>query len=974
MLSNIKEQFHACIPDPNVRKIICNCDSEDKYLRASSKYSDLMYNTLSFFSFVLLKLYLNWKINSGENNNHEYNNSMARIVYLLDDFYSGKKYNLSFLEDLFINIQVDTMINDSGNNSFLKKLKISSFFRFERDNLVKQLYYLKKVKYSSKYKLENPMSFEDLIDFFESIPVLKKMTLKTVDINFYQSNDDYAEVEIEYPSDDKSRVTLSLDKCLLCSEMGVFYLDGITFFDCKKLEYDSNKNQILQLEYVPFSASHTLSILYVNRDFPRANEHYANTSNASAIYCGEDCIERFIIDYDLSTFGSEANDSYFFDNYTFFNNSYIRNVALIISDALTEDIKQKILDVYNRKKYVTIFEHLKVRTLQYRWDELVIFLLLDVGIYEFIKFLLLNGMNYEILCNAFIRRYDIDEDDVFKIKNPIQNIRIVSNENKARAQARALIFLATKIFAQNTINSSERYFPVSIQDIINEMVITKNSARLDLSQKIAFAINDLIERNYFLLTFYRGLLKHAEELVQQYINAQFGASKQYSKNTTDYDKYASFDLCTTQCKKEYVEAQTFMSEMSPNDGPHYYMYAMKSIDLSFDCLTEFSDRISKRNTAENEAMYYVLGRHELFSVSRFKKHADNIKDALKKISTEEATFRHEEKSEALYAAILEYYFYLQTGESPKLEDSIYPILGTCTKSVETRDGYSYSYFSLYNKLSTDSNFSTLVKVLSDEKNDLGEIYYCVPNINRVADIKHRNKQYDEERLWINPTIIPCKAYASDMVYSFSTLNDRKDYEAVASILYSIDGNTYKGLFGTENNAKKVLPLLFEDENSVFYKNNIFIIKDDNRVKAVATFYLSEFPFWQKNLVLKAFANAKILYPEDSIEVPHGESFEKSNEYFAGVFCESIGSMNSMVCDLCVNKAYRNQGIGRSLLTNIIKLSEKHKKDIIISTYRNNKVAQHLYNSLGFMVYLSDSDKAGAKHGQEYLKMIYIVKK
>lgn len=52
--------------------------------------------------------------------------------------------------------------------------------------------------------------------------------------------------------------------------------------------------------------------------------------------------------------------------------------------------------------------------------------------------------------------------------------------------------------------------------------------------------------------------------------------------------------------------------------------------------------------------------------------------------------------------------------------------------------------------------------------------------------------------------------------------------------------------------------------------------------------------------------------------------------------------------LYVLEEYRNQGIARALLQEIVARCQKQKvKDLSINTYANNKIAHHLYNKLGF---------------------------
>jgi ribosomal protein S18 acetylase RimI-like enzyme len=598
--------------------------------------------------------------------------------------------------------------------------------------------------------------------------------------------------------------------------------------------------------------------------------------------------------------------------------------------------------------------------------------MLEVGIFDLLIFILQGDESYDCFLRAFKKRFgEIAKksiDSIPQIKNPTLTLQKNKDNNAVKAQAKALILLATKLFSENELNMSRNYSPNSILDIIADLKRVESMSTIsdaDNRYKVSYVLNSVIDVNKFIYNFYDGLVEYTKELKWLEFNDDVyyennNSTRHHSDYRDTYKRCLEKFKAKTESNKKYNRDLIALDRIFKMNfiNATYLESAKQCIADSFTVLKRLNADCARSKTEQCEAFYEATGRKQIFSPKVADACCNAIMNAIDNISIPIDV----SCVKSLFKTVIDYFDYLRCGNSRSvaiLEDSIYPIFGTYSEGVVSRDGYRYSHINTYH---SDSNVPVMIRCISEDELSFEEIYYFVPNINRVAET-HRtinNGLYDIEKLWIRPISIPCRTYSPAGLVEFMPLTSYSDYAATAELLYQTDGTIYPSLFGNKENAKKALPIMFNNPDSIFYKNNIFIAKIDGNVCGVISYY-EKIPQWNENIIKNDLRMAGLEY-----------SNEVGN-YFSDTFNDSLGTDNALVCDLCVAESYRNQGVAKNLLNNIIKRSEIRGKNIIISTYADNDIALRLYVKMGFVAYMTSSDSRGEADGEyKYVQLIRFI--
>lgn len=944
------------IQDENLRHLVFNFDDtiennlEYEFLGTKDNYLKYFFNVLVLTTFICFKSYLDWQksneINNEKNKIDNYSNSMIRIINLFKSCYSTKDINLDLIENLMINLQVDDSSNDVG---FIKALKLGNFINFKdaQISISKCIYYLKLDRLSSRKELN--FTFENLIQVFKIFPFLSQL-----DVKFSDYYNGYYKVKLFY----ESKLFLDLEDLIIVDSLdSCYYLEDIQLEDPRTFSGNSNKkDQILTLNFIDFRYGDLIKFYYL--DSPINEREF----DGIIVDKYSTAIEDIIIRYDAYSSIIDNDESYFFQDYMFFNNQYIKNLALVISDVLGLDTRKSIFEKF-KDKYQNVFEKLKVHSLygnqtimSYRWDELIIFLLLEEGIYEILSFIL-QTEKYSAIISEFIVMFG-DKAAAIKENNDIILMAEHEYDNK-EAQVKAIIFFATKLLAVDEMNLSKGFTPITIKDIIKEFRKIYENNKLTRTEKILLLINKIMTTVLFLDSFYNGIIEYA--LKKKYLELIWEDSYINFKNSqSEWQK--AFSEKTNDIKKEQMKFYTTLSKFENSNYTSKELYDFLS--LFFKRLLLLNEIISKE---KKEAFFNSFGKRVLFNV----KDMEYCQNVILNTLIDPIDLK------ALFNAGTNFFIYLDRGvlgsNKSHIEDSIYPLIGTYSHEVYTRDGYHYSYMNIINIQDEMNHFEykpVRIKIISDEKFEFGRMYYCIPNINRVACVNKQsdnNLKIDREYIWISPIIIPCDFFSKFSQIQIQPLKNEADFLEAAELLYQTDEKIYGGLFGTLKNAKKVIPVLFsgklddQHDHNLFYKDNFYIAKLDNKVVAISSYY-SSFP----NIMdTHNFLNSAFDYL--NIETP--ASLDRAYEYFLDTFKDSIGN-NGVICDFCVRKDYRSQGIGKYFLSELLRKFIKDK-DILISVYADNIIAINLYRSLGFIPFANDYDNRGIKlsNTELYFKMI-----
>lgn len=948
------------IPDENLRKIIFNhSDRTSTFLDDDKLCIDYFSNTLVFIFFFIYKAFLNWKKKNKENIS-EYSNSMVRIYNILNSCYSEKKVTYDFIEDLIVNLQIDLSVKAGG---FLQTLGLERLFAFETNLLNKSIYMLKQKRISSRYVSD--FKFEEMCNFFAMLPLFHYIKVDLKNIDNFTSKKAFQKVVVSFKF--LQLEPIELEETLIVGRRNCAFLEELVFNDKKEFGKEQAKEQSITANYLYFESDNMFTINYVNNDELPFDEK-------SSVIRYETAIEDLLIKHDIYNFRNLDKKSYFFQDYIFFNNQYIKSIALVISDTITAKTKEMIVKKY-KSKYEDIFKKLTFHSMNgeyyIRWDEVIIFLLLEEGIYPVLK-TVLDSVEYEDIIRNFKLRFGenvsaiINRDEA--ISNPTINLHYKNVETKKKIKARAIISLATKLLSINEVNVVHDYSAASIRDMIEDFkIVYQTKSRSDF-EKIYYFVNRVTNITLFIESFYKGLLEYVVEKAhvelplgnrwfdnhEEYVNAKKRYLNKFVKASTE-EKHNAHSIIKSHLKIK-------------NDHKEYFGKVRENILAVFNILLELNTLVSKRNSRENEQLFEATGRRQLFKEKEILKCLDTLIAAIDESINLDVN-SSDEMVKKIYMASIVYLEYLRDGSfdnTDNIEESIYPIVSSYSNSVISKDGYRYSYIYVNQGRTGEP---VRIKVISDDEFKFDEFYYCIPNINRIANIKVKNAE--EERIWVNPIVIPYHSYPYNVTTSFVKLEDEKDFDAVSELLYNTDQKIYKNLFGSLENAKKVLAKLYNKKKilgkkTIFHKDFIYLLKTNNdahKVLAIATCY-NEMPEWRSIYILEAFEEA-------GVEVP--ENIEDAFAYFKDTFEEYNGEGKNIICDICVKEGYRNNGLGKMMLTNLIKKATKESRDLVITVYEDNNVAFNLYNSLGFIPYTYSYDNRGTGDNKEkYYKLIKFI--
>ncbi len=179
---------------------------------------------------------------------------------------------------------------------------------------------------------------------------------------------------------------------------------------------------------------------------------------------------------------------------------------------------------------------------------------------------------------------------------------------------------------------------------------------------------------------------------------------------------------------------------------------------------------------------------------------------------------------------------------------------------------------------------------------------------------------------------------------FGKLISKDEYSAVAKLIYQTDAYLYPDLFGSIENAKKLLPYLLEDKRSHWYKDYIYVAKENGSVIGIITVI----PFnvdWN-------YASVQMAYMECGLELD--DRVKAVCEYFAKA-SENIG-IGASACNICIREDYRGNGIGSFMLEKVIEMVGHN--NIELSVLADNTAAIHLYEKYGFVTVRQFYDYGG----------------
>lgn len=963
-LKEMREEVERLIPDDNLRHVLFNYDDQydRSFLGDQSKYLKYFSNIMTFSALMIWNAFLMWKKSDSEQNAKP-NNSFWRIYNMMDKACDPTKFKGDFVDDLMINLDIDKK-SDPGVEvtSFLEALQLEKAFDFNNENfnsdrLSKTIFWVKQSRLSSRFSA-NEFDFDAFCDGMEMFQYLQNAKLTFLPMGIADNGAEqgnYMKVVLHVRKNrrDWRQIDFNHSVCVV-QDWATYYMEDFVAHDPRRFTVSKNKKQSVELNYVQLGGVDSFKVILKNT--------HDDDDSGKLVIVSDAEVENFFLNCDIINSRANDHDGSFFRNYVLLNERYLKSLSCTVSDAISADTKRLVLNKYG-KKYENVLKRMNVISLykykrdvsKYKWDEVILFLLLEEGVFEFLRFLLLKGKaEYEKFIRAFkIRCGDKNVDDILKkesfIANPLERVQPGASEDaKADSYARALIMLATKLFGRKEPTVEKSMYPLTIDNIIAECKKVFESRTCKSAEKKSYYVNTVSNTVRFVRSFYQAVFDYAPKMNE--------ARWTLEADDNGYDNYIE--------AKKAAMSQTKWRELSnsPNNAD-----AGNRLKAEFEKLITLNNKYSKHGPS-NEILFDVLGRKCIFDSERMKEYGNELSNAFSSV--------HESSVRELYESVDSFLNYLKHGWDDNdvgdhsenfIEMAIYPIVGQYCSGVTSRDGYRYSYFKLLtcDKNEQDDDRQRLeIKIITDDEFNFGHSYYCVPNINRVADItrnadsNHYGNGYN--KIWVSPIVIPCSRFWPQVISHFETLDKFEDFDATIELIYESDEYLYQMLFGSVETAKRVMPELLENASSKFYKGNYRIIRQEGVIVAAASLCgEDDIRSLNENDIRRAFENANEQIPP---------SFRDAISILRDTFDIYPGQYR-VIDDICVHEEYRRRGIGRSLVTRLINEASREDRSVRLSVYKDNKIAYDLYWSLGFVPLSGGSTSGGEK---PYVQMVKIV--
>lgn len=175
-----------------------------------------------------------------------------------------------------------------------------------------------------------------------------------------------------------------------------------------------------------------------------------------------------------------------------------------------------------------------------------------------------------------------------------------------------------------------------------------------------------------------------------------------------------------------------------------------------------------------------------------------------------------------------------------------------------------------------------------------------------------------------------------MPYLLEPVSDHHDYLLISQLIYETDPFIYRDLFGTLENAEKILPLLLEDNKSIFYKKNYYVVTgNDDEIMGLGKFFKYA-SAWDEQAIINTFYQ---------LNLPIPQSLKSVSSYFERTF--NHPSVGGNACNITVVPKHHRQGVGDFIIKQFIILAGN--QDIHLTVLADNLPAIKLYEKNGFII-------------------------
>lgn len=975
------QRIGELIRDENVKNFVFGTRYRDSSFLTTIDEINGYYSRVLNLAFTLIYAKFNdWKYGGkrtrteSDLSNVKSLNSFRRVSKTLTELYTDKGLNYSIIEPTIMDIQLDKSYNGALSNKLGFRQLFSQddghkFAAFTRQAAI----YRDSTRFEGEDgKPENiEKKYSDLISYIKLFPFLSSIRIELVPVNESNYGKSFVLYEVEQ-FDDDGNVTGTVKKTAPSS---LFNVKIVIMDDEEDQELDTYLTLINSSGYYYFlqdiindrtESSRTENLLLCNYasigrddDFFRINvtsdTSYVARSNEIMVYSDTACAD---IRRNLHLDVAEREKMYLIKDFYAINYRYVKPLTLSICDILKEDDERNIREYYLgikfKNKYKDLFEYSP------SWDTKIAVLIVKESATNVLKVIFANRPDaYSELFSSLHSRLGADVFDKEKLAKIIreeqkiafdrwkvkyfgshqddaeETITVVSEERKvinAEVCAMQLIAYLSDILKVDESRDKvyKNNYPLNINSHIRMLENLKDSGlSLDKIKRRALSIVSNTLRVLYL--FYCGFFKYVE------VKSKYKAESK--KRVISVKEINNYQTKANDAFREEVRLR--VSELKTEETS-IANFVAKLIQLNEEC--KFSNNDNHKNVIIRE----YLGRYQLLDNSKIEPliTLTSFDD-----NDDEVTIKNK------INGILEVYEYFKEGDDDYSGvDGIYPYVGTYEYSHETRDGYKIAHFSM-----SGFNNDMDIEVLSEFRYSVNSKYYCLPNKLCCEN--------DRIKLWIEPTLIDYKQLMvvdelfrdSEMsdLYTFEKLKSRKDYADTARLIFNTDPYIYKDLFGDEEASCNVLAFSFDNPKSLFFKDYVYVVRDNQTKKIVGTslFHPNGFVWHDEDMEID-FENA---------EVPRPETYQEVCKYMSKTY--NTVKIGCSACNISIHPDFRRKGVGIFMLRRLIK--EANDNTIELTVLKSNNAAINLYSKLGFKI-LGESFADygnGSDHGEESYKMI-----
>ncbi len=173
-----------------------------------------------------------------------------------------------------------------------------------------------------------------------------------------------------------------------------------------------------------------------------------------------------------------------------------------------------------------------------------------------------------------------------------------------------------------------------------------------------------------------------------------------------------------------------------------------------------------------------------------------------------------------------------------------------------------------------------------------------------------------------------------MITTVRKLVQGDDLGTVSRLIYETDNYIFPHFFGdSKTSAKEILPYMIQS-NTLYNMDNIYVALVDDKIIGIMVIARSPIKI-DVGAFFEAFENAGATIDDN---------FERVlKEYFFPLENESEGYY---ISNICIDEAYRGQGIGGEMLDSILPTLDS-SLDVYLDCLEDNQIALSMYQNRGF---------------------------